>query len=126
MTTITVYTMKELTDKLLDFSERFPDELSQAIWEWEQLVLNESAKQCPVDTGYLRGSRYAEEPVVVPGLVRAHIGYSAEYAWYVHEDLEAEHRLPTKAKFLEDPLTQLAPTMVQNIISRVETMLGGR
>jgi hypothetical protein len=42
------------------------------------------------------------------------VGYSAPYAIFVHENLQASH--PTgQAKFLEQPMRQMQPQLVSNI-----------
>jgi hypothetical protein len=42
------------------------------------------------------------------------VGYSQAYAIYVHENLEAHHEVG-QAKFLEEPLRNLAPVLRQEI-----------
>lgn len=37
---------------------------------------------------------------------KAEVGYKAPYAIYVHENLAAYHKPPTKAKFLEGPFRE--------------------
>ena len=64
----------------------------------------------PVDTGNLRGSGYtrkASEDTV-------EVGFSAAYAIYVHENLEAHHPVG-QAKFLEAPLREDADLMLEII-----------
>ncbi len=39
------------------------------------------------------------------------VGYSADYATYVHENLQAYHEPPTRAKYLEEPVRRLRPQM---------------
>ena len=51
----------------------------------------------PVDTGNLRNSIYRKN--VGDGII---IGYSADYATYVHEISFYNHKYPTRCKFLED------------------------
>lgn len=63
------------------------------------IVLRESNKLVPVDTGNLRQSGFFEPVQTGPPAVI--VAYGAEYAVHVHEDLEARH--PTgQAKFLQD------------------------
>ena len=62
-------------------------------------VKSESQKRTPVDTGNLKASHYVQIEETRNNVV-AEIGLTAEYALFVHEDLEAFH--PTgQAKFLE-------------------------
>lgn len=51
----------------------------------------------PVDTGNLIGSLY-----IKPITRGFEIGYTADYAVYVHEITENHHEPPTRSKFLED------------------------
>lgn len=41
------------------------------------------------------------------------VGYDKDYAIYVHENLEAFHKPPTQAKFLEQPLREMRPQAVK-------------
>lgn len=54
-------------------------------------------KYTPVDTGRLKGSIYLKR--YEDGYV---IGYNCDYAIYVHELVNNQHKFPTRAKFLED------------------------
>ncbi len=76
------------------------------------LVMGQSKKNTPVDTGNLKGSHYVQMDVSAAGYPVARIGCTAEYAIYVHENLEAHH--PTgKAKFLEDAFHEKAPEVLE-------------
>jgi hypothetical protein len=55
----------------------------------------------PVLTGNLRGSGYTRKT----GPLSVEVGYSAAYAIYVHENLEARHT-NGEAKFLQRPLRE--------------------
>jgi hypothetical protein len=71
-------------------------------------VFERSQYEVPVDTGALRSSGFITQPFVVGNQVAISIVYgqaAAPYALWVHEILDAYHEPPTKAKFLEDPLT---------------------
>lgn len=56
-------------------------------------------QRTPVDTSNLKNSAYTRKD----GHLRVIVGYSAAYAVYVHEDLEARHSIG-QAKFLESAL----------------------
>lgn len=56
------------------------------------------------------------------------VGYTAQYAIYVHENLEANHPNGGQAKFLEQPARELKPvlkTIIQNSMKRGSTMEQG-
>jgi hypothetical protein len=86
--------------------------------------MGESKKICPVKTGYMRGSGYVTEPIIAYGQILVSIGYSAEYSWWVHENLEAHHHPPTKAKFLEEPLQMYSKNIPQAVHDEVNRILG--
>lgn len=48
------------------------------------------------------------------------VGYQANYAVYVHENLEARHAPGTQAKYLEQPARQLSPVLGKIIIDAVK------
>jgi hypothetical protein len=71
-------------------------------------VFEASQLEVPVDTGALRSSGFITQPYVFGNQVAISIVYgqaAAPYALWVHEIMEYYHEPPTKAKFLEDPLT---------------------
>ena len=65
-------------------------------------IQRESQLLCPVEFGFLVNSAFTRswgsgfETTV-------QVGYTAEYALYVHEILDNYHKPPTQAKFLEQP-----------------------
>lgn len=76
------------------------------------IVLRESNRLVPVDTGNLRQSGFFEPVQAGPPAVI--VAYQAEYAIHVHEDLEARH--PTgEAKFLEKAVTRKQSEIVEAI-----------
>ena len=77
--------------------------------------MSKSAYLVPVDKGRLRGSRYVEEPEIAPGKIVVRMGYATDYAAAVHENIMAEHKPPTMAKYLEAPLLQDLPEYPQKI-----------
>ncbi len=102
------------------------------------LLQRESMKIVPVDKGNLRGSAFTRNVGGSGFDTDIVVGYSAGYAVYVHEDLEAAHgeaynvkyagqiadsrnkgfrsRGPNQqAKFLEQPARDLKPTILKII-----------
>ncbi len=70
------------------------------------LILQREAQiLVPVDTGNLHNSAFTRQ--VGKGLdTEVRVGFTAEYAIYVHEDLGAAHEPGKVAKFLESPLRE--------------------
>lgn len=70
--------------------------------------MSQSKQIVPVDTGTLRNSGFVELPTESDGLIKVEMGYggaAAPYAVFVHEDMQAFHRVG-QAKYLEDPVNQ--------------------
>lgn len=113
----------EIVERLNNLLVEYPEQVKNAVWLELANVMNESKKLCPVDTGALRGSGYVPEPIVSDGNIRAEIGYSQGYAYWVHELIDNVHEPPTQAKYLEMPLMDALPTITERIIERVEAMI---
>lgn len=64
------------------------------------LVKTESQKRTPVDEGNLKASHYTAMQST-GSKISGQVGCTAEYAVYVHENLEARHTIG-QAKFLEN------------------------
>jgi hypothetical protein len=60
----------------------------------------ESMKLCPVETGNLRSGAFTRfNESAITGLMEVRVGYVAEYAAYVHEDLTKAHGAAFNAKY---------------------------
>ena len=70
-------------------------------------IFDESQRLVPKDTlrlmhsGFLETGTFRGKPTVNIGYAK---GNSPDYAVYVHENLYNEHKSPTQAKFLEEPM----------------------
>jgi len=97
-----------------------------ALYREGQIVFAESQEEVPVDTGSLRASGHILPPVLFGNEAYVEIVYggpAAPYAFFVHENLEAYHVPPTKAKFLEGPASRRTRALGNRIISEVEGIL---
>jgi len=63
----------------------------------------ESQRVVPIDTSNLKNSAFTRQ-VGAGWAIDVIVGYTAMYAVYVHENLEARHAPGKQAKFLEGPL----------------------
>lgn len=97
-------------------------EVGRALYKEAQIEKTESMRRTPVDLGTLRASHYVKQPepkgkniVVVIGVG----GPAAPYAVYVHEDLEADHKVG-QAKFLESTLKESSKSMASRVAARLE------
>jgi len=84
----------------------------------------ESQEIVPFDKGFLKasgGARYGwprEEGVGFD--IAVAVGYSANYALYVHENLTARHDPGKQAKFLEQPLREKMDRIGAIVVEAVE------
>lgn len=99
----------------------YPNAFQQALYQEAQIELTEIKKLTPVDTGALRASERIDGPhrdgrrvwvFIVAG------GPAVDYAFKVHEDLEAFHKTG-QAKYIEQPLAESAPHMPARIAKRI-------
>lgn len=78
------------------------------------LLQRESQKVVPVDTGNLKNSAFTR--ITGTGFqTKATVGYTAEYAIFVHERTELRHKPGKIAKFLEKPARDNLKRMTQII-----------
>jgi len=84
-------------------------------------ILRDSQIECPVSNKPTKGTLKRTGKKYTTSFSGFHVceikygGPEAPYALYVHEDLEAQHVPPTKAKFLEDPYNRHLSTFVAKI-----------
>lgn len=91
---------------------------TKAITDEANTVLFKSMAQAPVETGDMRRSGTVEDPKITARAVTVEIGFHTSYAEAVHENLKARHEIG-KAKFLEDPVNESAPTFYKNVAARI-------
>lgn len=104
--------------------------------EHAHTVMEASKAQVPRGTGTLAESGYVGSPIVSPGMVVVPMGYggpndqvnpvsglaASTYAVPVHERVEVPHG-QGKAKFLEDPLHEFAPHLLESLGKYIRTLL---
>jgi hypothetical protein len=114
--------VSEMRAKLRQIAAKFPDRVGAAIYQEAQIEMTESKRRVPVDTGVLRASGRVSEPERSGRNISVMLSYGGaaeDYAIYVHENLEAFHRVG-QAKYLESVLDESAPHMAARIAARVD------
>jgi hypothetical protein len=107
-----------------NLSKVFKDKLDAAIMALEaeaEIEMTEAKRRTPVDTGALRASGHVKPARRNGRDITVELdfgGPSAPYAVFVHEDMEAFHRVG-QAKFLESVLVESAPHMAARVAQRM-------
>jgi len=86
--TVEIKGTRELQRTLEKLGERALAEAGKALYAEAELVMTESKRQCPVDTGALRSTGHVELPKYSGNKVTVQMGYggpAAPYADIVHE-----------------------------------------
>ena len=71
-------------------------------------LLGKAQREAPVDEGTLRGSGQSKV-TVTPAGVEVEVSFATPYAARQHEEATWKHPKGGKAKYLEDPLKEMAP-----------------
>ena len=85
-----------------------------ALWKEGERIMTKAKELTPVDLNVLKPSGHVQLPEVNGETVSVTMGFggaASEYAVYVHENLEARHKPPTQAKFLEKPFMDASQDM---------------
>lgn len=82
-------------------------------------IENKAVVKTPVDTGNLRNSYYKKALTFKKDFPAGEIGNTAEYALYVHENLESKHTIG-EARYLEKAIVENVQTIQNIIASRIK------
>lgn len=92
-------------------------ELERGLIKAGLFLQRESQLIVPIDTSNLKNSAFTRKKSGTSGLhTEVRVGYTANYAIYVHEDLDAQHTPGKIAKYLERPAREKKPQL-QRIIA---------
>jgi hypothetical protein len=112
----------KLRQKFATIARKLPIEIGRALRVEVEIESKEVKRRTPVDQGTLRGTVHVEGPFYEGRMIRMMIvagGPAAPYAIYVHEDLEAFHKVG-QAKYLESVIFESRPHMAARVARRVE------
>lgn len=112
--------------KIRDMFRRRPDQVQRltalAINAEAESIITDAKELTPVDLGTLRSTGHVKPLKLSRNKITVSFGFggpSAEYALFVHEDLNAFHD-NGQAKFLSIPFSLHLPGMSKRIAKRVE------
>ena len=110
----------ELTNRLNRSASQISDTVQNALLDCGNDLQQKAVDITPVDTGALRASAFTEaESGSNPSVI---VGYTEEYAIFVHENLEAHHN-NGQAKFLEQPLRENADRYAEHVKNKVQELI---
>lgn len=113
--------VKECMASLDALAALFPVETGKALRKEAEIEMTEAKRRTPVQTGTLRSSGVVEGPDPKSGEIEVRLAFggpAAPYAVYVHENLEAFHKVG-QAKFLESTLNESLPHLAQRVAKRM-------
>ena len=86
-------------------------------------ILDDSMEnECPFKEGHLKASApLSSYPVITVEETQMILGYGTSYAYRQHEELSYYHPNGKKAKYLEDPIKRRVPTLIQDLVQRVDS-----
>lgn len=115
----TVEGIKELKSAVARHQGRTGKGLRKGLYKAGLFLQRESQKIVPIDKGILRASAFTR--MEGQGFnVSAVVGYTANYALFVHEDLEARHKPGKQAKYLEQPLREKRPRIIEIVKEEIQ------
>jgi hypothetical protein len=115
-----------LVTRLQEMGRRGQRVVERAVYEFGETEMREMKRRVPVDTGTLKNSGFVLKPVRDGMNVRLELGFGGQadaYAIYVHEDLEAFHKVG-EAKFVESVLNESAPHFAARVARAMMADLG--
>jgi hypothetical protein len=111
-----------MRQRLLRLANKIPDEVGRALFQETEVETTEAKRRCPVDEGTLRGTIHSVGPIRQWRTIYTLItcgGPAAPYAVYVHENLDAFHKVG-QAKFIESVILESAPYMLSRVAKRMD------
>jgi len=106
-----------------DYQPKAREAAARAVDRFSHHVLGEAQVLCPVDTGALKASATATDPVDNNALITQEIGFNTNYAAAVHERLDVHH--PNgQAKFLETAMRANAAKFSDYVIAEINKAVG--
>lgn len=117
-----LYGVPQFARKARRFAGNLQKQTDRALRQETEIELKEVKRRTPVEFGELRASEHVEGPTRQGNKVWTNIvagGPSAPYALYVHEDLEAFHKVG-QAKYIESVIMESRPFMAARVAKRID------
>lgn len=111
-----------MRQRLARIRTQFPNAVAEALFQEAQIELTEVKRRTPVDKGTLRASEHIIGPIIRGKSIYVLIaagGPAAPYAIYVHENLDAFHKVG-QAKYIESVILESRPYMAARVAKRMQ------
>lgn len=112
----------ELQRRLERIARETPEVLGRALYQEALIEQKESMQRTPVEFGALKASHVTRPPEIRGNDISVAIevgGPAAPYAIYVHENLDANHKVG-RAKFLESTIMESRPFLAARVAKRID------
>lgn len=119
--------LKKLTSE--GQSDKVVKALARALYEEALIIMAESQRRVPVDTGALRRSGRVLPPKMEGGDMVVELGYggaASGYAMDQHENPNYRHTNGKTWKYLEGPVRERMPAIEKSLAARLDAILRGR
>lgn len=117
--------MNSIMQNFISFAEQIGEQSATIVKTALQPTYDKSQVYVPVDTGALKESGFLE---VDDADQRVYMGYGyggePNYTVFVHENLDAAHAAPTRAKFLQGPLEEDSDDIMTRIFLGFQRFAG--
>jgi hypothetical protein len=116
------FVKNQISGNLRKVKKNLPQEIARALYQEVEVEVTEVKKRTPVDKGPLRASVHQEGPFFEGDRLYSKIvagGVAAPYAIFVHENLEAFHKVG-QAKYLESVILESRAYMAARVALRMD------
>jgi hypothetical protein len=99
-----------LKAKLTKARDDLPNAVSAALYTFGADIMTRSEPRVPLDTGFLSSTGHTDLPTILGNEITVMIGYNADYALIVHENLDPHvhwKRPGSGPKYLEGPAREM-------------------
>ena len=111
----------QVMQRIAELKRRAPDSFAAGVYLSACNVITTAMRLTPVDTGWLRGSRYVRKPQVSGDSFKIEAGFGASYAIFVHE-INRDY-VVGEWKFLTTAANYHAPTFATEVARNTAGMM---
>lgn len=114
--------LEAFLDRIDNAVRDLPGAVGDELYQWGNEVMTVSKEErVPVDTGFLLNSGYVAPPEIEDNRVDVVLGYGADYALAVHEDMGKRHwkRPGSGPHYLQGPADEVQNQLPDRVAARV-------